>query len=113
VATLINPTPGATLGGSSQTFSWTPLAGATGYALWLGTTAGSGNLLNAHTTATSATATNLPVNGATIYARLYTNFNGVTGYIDMGLPPWLRQTVKTHIAVRCKMLDRQDHCTAF
>jgi hypothetical protein len=31
----------------------------------------------------------------------------------LGLPPWLAQTVKTHIAVRCKNLDRQDHCTAF
>jgi sugar lactone lactonase YvrE len=83
-ATLINPTPGATLGGSSQTFSWTPLAGATAYALWLGTTPGSGNLLNAHTTAptVTVTATNLPVNGATIYARLYTNFNGVYGYTE-------------------------------
>jgi hypothetical protein len=31
----------------------------------------------------------------------------------MGLPPRLRQTVKTHVAVRCKRLDRHDHCTAF
>ena len=30
----------------------------------------------------------------------------------LGLPPGLKQTVKTHIAVRCKMLDRQDHCSA-
>jgi len=32
---------------------------------------------------------------------------------SLGLPPWLTQTVKTRIAVRCKNLDRQDHCTAF
>jgi len=31
----------------------------------------------------------------------------------MGLPPGLRQTVKTLFAVRCKNLDRQDHCSAF
>jgi len=31
----------------------------------------------------------------------------------MGLPPWLRQTVKTLFAVRCKNLDRQDHFIAF
>src|SRR5947207_4110422 len=31
----------------------------------------------------------------------------------LGLPPRLAQTVKTLIAVRCKSLDRQDHCTAF
>ena len=32
---------------------------------------------------------------------------------DLGLPPWLRQTVKTFFAVRCKNLDRQDHFIAF
>jgi hypothetical protein len=33
--------------------------------------------------------------------------------IYMGLPPRLTQTVKTLFAVRCKILDRQDHCNAF
>ena len=32
---------------------------------------------------------------------------------EVGLPPWLRQTVKTQFAVRCKILDRQDHFIAF
>jgi hypothetical protein len=45
--------------------------------------------------------------------RLVVESGGSTAAIGLGLPPWLRQTVKTHIAVRCKMLDRQDHCTAF
>jgi uncharacterized protein (DUF433 family) len=31
----------------------------------------------------------------------------------VGLPPRLRQTVKTLFAVGCKSLDRQDHCSAF
>jgi hypothetical protein len=31
----------------------------------------------------------------------------------LGLPPRLTQTVKTLFAVRCKILDRQDHCNAF
>jgi hypothetical protein len=35
------------------------------------------------------------------------------GGISMGLPPLLRQTVKTQFAVRCKFLDRQDHFKAF
>jgi hypothetical protein len=26
--------------------------------------------------------------------------------VSMGLPPWVRQTVKTQFAVRCKFLDR-------
>jgi ABC-type Na+ transport system ATPase subunit NatA len=33
--------------------------------------------------------------------------------LNVGLPPWLRQTVKTLSAVRCKILDRQDHSIAF
>jgi hypothetical protein len=31
---------------------------------------------------------------------------------DVGLPPGLRQTVKTLFSVRCKILDRQDYCSA-
>jgi hypothetical protein len=33
-------------------------------------------------TATSVTRTNLPVNGETIYDRLYANFNGTWEHID-------------------------------
>ena len=32
---------------------------------------------------------------------------------EMGWTPGLRQPNKTLFAVRCKLLDRQDHCTAF
>ena len=81
-ATLSTPAPGATLSGSSQTFTWAPIAGASGYTLWLGSTAGAGNLYDGHTTTASLTATNLPVNGGTIYARLYTSFGGATAYTD-------------------------------
>jgi endo-1,4-beta-xylanase len=82
-ATLISPTQGATLTGSIQTFMWNPVVGATGYTLYVGSTGiGSGNLLDTHTTGTTATATNLPTNGGTIYARLWTNYNGVWSYID-------------------------------
>jgi hypothetical protein len=31
----------------------------------------------------------------------------------LGLPPLVRQTVKTLFAVRCKMLDQQDEITSF
>jgi hypothetical protein len=82
-ASLTSPTQGATLAGSSQSFTWNPAAGATGYTLWLGSSAGSGNLFDGHTTGTTLTANNLPVNGKTIYARLITNFNGgVYAYTD-------------------------------
>ena len=33
--------------------------------------------------------------------------------VQVGLPPWLRQTDKTLFAVRCEILDRQDHSIAF
>src|SRR4051812_4429925 len=32
---------------------------------------------------------------------------------ELGWTRWLRQPNKTLFAVRCKLLDRQDHCTAF
>jgi hypothetical protein len=82
-ATLITPTPGATLAGSSQTFTWTAPTGATNYALYLGSTAvGSSNLYTKYTTATTLTVNNLPVNGEKIYARLLTNFSGVWTHND-------------------------------
>jgi hypothetical protein len=83
-ATLSSPTPGATLTGSSTTFGWTHVTGATGYLLSLGSTGvGSANLYySGSTTATSVTATGLPTNGETIYARLLTNFNGTWAHVD-------------------------------
>jgi len=44
-------------------------------------------------------------------ARKLSEFGHVREYV--GLPPWMRQTVKTLFAVRCKNLDRQDHFIAF
>ena len=81
-AMLTSPTAGTTLAGSNPAFTWTTVAGATGYTLYLGTSLGAGNLLDAHTTATTVTASGLPVNGETIYARLWTNLNGVWRYND-------------------------------
>ena len=81
-AALTSPTSGA-LAATGQTFTWAPAPGATGYTLFLGTTGvGSGNLLDTHTTSTSVTAGSLPINGETIYVRLWTNFNGVWKYND-------------------------------
>jgi len=33
--------------------------------------------------------------------------------LALGWTPWLRQPNKTLFAVRCKLLDRQEYCTAF
>jgi hypothetical protein len=81
---LTTPTPGSTLAGSSVTFTWTAEAGSQGYWLFLGTTgAGSKNLYDSgQQAATSATFSGLPTDGATIYARVYTRYNGVLVYSD-------------------------------
>ncbi len=82
-AALISPTPGSVLSGARVTFTWSAAVGASGYSLWLGTTQGAYDVYNSHfTTALSATATKLPTNGETIYARLYTNYNGKVRYTD-------------------------------
>ena len=81
---LTSPTPTSTLAGSSVTFTWTPGSGVTEYVFHLGNQGvGSGNLYNSGaTTATSASVTGLPVNGVTLYARLYAKISGVLQYID-------------------------------
>ncbi len=82
-AALTSPTPGSVLPGAKVTFTWSAATGASGYSLWLGTTKGASDVYNSHlTTALSATATKLPTNAETIYARLYTNYNGKVWYTD-------------------------------
>jgi hypothetical protein len=83
-AALTSPTPGSTFASSSVTFKWTAAAGATSYAVWLGTTGvGSNNLgSSGGTTATSYTRSGLPTNGEKIYVRLYTLFSGGSVYTD-------------------------------
>jgi hypothetical protein len=84
-AILISPAPGSVLSGSTVTFTWTPGSGPTAYYLDLGTTGtGSSNLYNSGTTtATSVTVNSIPTAGATVYATLHSEINGVwqtTGY---------------------------------
>jgi plastocyanin len=80
---MTSPTQGSTFAGTSQTFTWTAGNGATGYYLWLGTTAGSYNLYNSgDVTVLTKTVTGLPSNGETIYARLFSNFNGQLTHVD-------------------------------
>jgi serine protease len=83
-ATMISPAPGGTLPGVSATFTWSPGVGATEYSLWVGTTGvGSDNIYGSpNSTATSITVNKLPANGAPVYVRLYTNFNGSWAHAD-------------------------------
>ena len=83
-AAFISPAPGSTLPGSSVTFSWTPVAGATAYELWLGPSGpGSSSLYNSgNITTNSVTVTGLPTSGTPIYASLYSDVNGAWTAID-------------------------------
>ena len=71
-AEMTSPTPGLTLGGSSQTFAWTNV-GAAAYWLYVGNSAGANDLYNqSQGTNTSGTATGLPTDGRTLHVRLWT-----------------------------------------
>jgi len=78
LAAITSPASGSTLPGSTETFTWTSGTGPTAYWLYLGTTGpGSANLYSSgSTTATSLTVNNLPTNGVTIYATLFSNIDG-------------------------------------
>jgi len=77
-AFLTTPTPGTQLAGSSVTFSWNP-ASCTEFVLSVGTTGvGSKNISTTGIiTATSASVTDLPTYGQTVYMRLASKVNGV------------------------------------
>ena len=81
---MISPAPGSVLSSSTVTFAWSAGLGVADYLLELGTTGvGSQNLFNSGgITATSATATGLPTNGTTVYARLWSKIGGVWQYTD-------------------------------
>ena len=75
---ITSPTPGSTLTGTSQLFTWTPGADATAYWIDAGSAPGgnqyfqSGNIGNV----TSYTVSGLPSNGSTVYVTLYSLVNG-------------------------------------
>jgi hypothetical protein len=78
MATLTSPAPGSTLAGSSATFSWTVGTGVNAYALHLGTGPLTNDVYDSGvTSAKSITVTGLPMTGATIYATVYSEIDGV------------------------------------
>ena len=90
-AVLTTPTPDTStpLTGTSVTFSWTPGNVATHFEFYVGTSVGSSNLYGSgNVTATTETASGLPSNGETLYARLYSLINGAWQYTDY--PTWQR-----------------------
>jgi len=83
LAALTSPAPNSTLTGSNVTFTWSAGTSVTKYELYLGSGKGSDNLYHSgYTNATHAFATWLPVNGETIYARLYSYVGGTWQYLD-------------------------------
>ncbi len=77
-ASMSTPTPGSTLGSTSQAFTWTPGNNATHFELWVGSTGvGSSNVYNSgNVTVTTETVNGLPSNGQPLYVRLYSLING-------------------------------------
>ena len=68
------PTPGNTLTGSSETFTWTANSSTvTEWWLYVGTSADAKNILDSGSlgTSTSITVNNLPVDGSTLYVTLW------------------------------------------
>jgi hypothetical protein len=77
-AVIVSPAKGSLLHGNTATFTWTAATGASAYQLWVGTTPGVRDIGSVGTTSKlSATFTNLPTNGTTIYVTLWANVNGV------------------------------------
>ena len=75
-AVMISPVPSTTLTGSAIRFIWNSTS-ASDYWLEAGTSIGQTNLFTADQgLATSKTLTSLPLNGSTIYVRLWSYFSG-------------------------------------
>jgi len=82
-AVMVTPMANSDLSGFSTTFTWTPSAGASGYKLWVGSTiAGSNDIYSGALTTGSTATANVPPNGETVYARLFTELNGAWAHTD-------------------------------
>jgi hypothetical protein len=69
---ITTPTPGSVLTSSAATFQWTEGTGVSQFVLWVGTTAGANDLVvQDQGTNLSGTLTGLPVDGRTLYVRLW------------------------------------------
>ena len=84
LSTLVSPTPGSTMTGTSATFTWSAGAAVTYYSLWVGTQGvGSHDVAVIGTTkALSGTVAGLPTNGQILYVRLLSYINGAWQYTD-------------------------------
>jgi probable HAF family extracellular repeat protein len=82
-ATMTTPAPGSTLTGSAVTFNWAAGSGASAYWLDVGTVPGEGNIFAGNVGLSTGQAVNgIPISGATIYVRLWTQLSGNWVYND-------------------------------
>jgi hypothetical protein len=74
---MVSPAPGSTFSSSTVTFNWTA-GSANGYALTLGSSAKGTDIYSSPILTTlSTTATNIPTDGRTVFATLYSRVNNV------------------------------------
>ena len=90
-ASLLTPTAGTTLPGTSASFSWNLMAGADQYWLDVGTSLATGDIWAGALTTSSKLVSGLPCDGRTIYAQLYTHTYGA----------WLSPQRSTFTAPTC------------
>lgn len=81
-ARVASPAPGATLPGSTATFSWAPVPGASEYRLEVGVAPGTPNFHASTDKTVSRTVTGLPTDGRAINVRLLSNVGGVWHVTD-------------------------------
>jgi hypothetical protein len=81
-AELVAPVPASILSGPEETFGWTPGSGLR-YGLQVGSAPGAGDLYAADEgPGLSATVTGLPLDGRTVYVRLWTLVGGAWTFSD-------------------------------
>jgi hypothetical protein len=78
LAAMQTPTPGATISGTSATFTWSSDVNATAYWVDIGSTVGGNNVYSSGNLSTALTTTvyTLPANSTTIYVSLYSYVGG-------------------------------------
>jgi subtilisin family serine protease len=83
IAAMTSPANASTLAGASQTFAWSAGTGPVQYWLMIGSYAGGANYLSANmSTNLSANVSGLPVDGSTLYVRLWSRIATSWQYND-------------------------------
>ncbi|MDR3764007.1 MAG: SMP-30/gluconolactonase/LRE family protein [Acidobacteriota bacterium] len=75
-AVLTSPTSGGTLSSAAVTFNYAYNSSTDPVYLWVGTTAGAYDLVNVGPLSGGTVTVNLPTNGATVYAMLWSTLDG-------------------------------------